>query len=296
MGHLKKILYSPIKPESHDDICSFLQKISQGDLKASTIHYLLKHVLTHAEDGLDIKDHEQQRIGVVLLIDQCEGEGNRAELMPYLSTTDLEQMDFIWSWAIKKLQNSSRSRLDIALNPGVYLPIEWMHKNQLKLDYTLFKMKRPAGEYPIPAHSFPSSWRWTPYDQRYLSSYYECLSLAFQNVPGTMISEPRAIHERNRQSLTPVELVMEDEKVIAFIKVDIEKENGELSILGRHPDYVGQGLGEHLVFHGLNILDTFKVKFYELEVAAKNRQAIGLYTSFGFEVIDERPVYSYQLS
>jgi len=153
-------------------------------------------------------------------------------------------------------------------------------------------MKRAAGPYPQPKTNLPQGMKWVRYEEKYLPSYFETLSLAFQNLPGAFVSELAAIHERNQNCKHPVELLLFKNEVIAFVRVEVSEKGGEISALGRHPYYRSMGLGEHILYRGLQILDSENVPAYTLEVAAKNIKAIGLYEQFGLEIHKSFQVYS----
>ena len=79
-----------------------------------------------------------------------------------------------------------------------------------------------------------------------------------------------------------------------FTRVEIRPSGeGELVILGRHPDYRARGLGEHLLDEGLRMLADRGVTRFQLEVAATNEKALGLYRRAGFDV--KRSMTTYRM-
>ena len=86
--------------------------------------------------------------------------------------------------------------------------------------------------------------------------------------------------------------VSEEDDVAGFLRVSRRPDgDGVLESLGRHPDFRGLGLGEHLVARGLNWLAELGAGDSWLEVAADNHAGLALYRSFGFRVSGEMNVY-----
>ncbi|MBE9166271.1 ribosomal protein S18-alanine N-acetyltransferase [Pleurocapsales cyanobacterium LEGE 06147] len=72
-------------------------------------------------------------------------------------------------------------------------------------------------------------------------------------------------------------------------------EEAHITLLGIHPDYRGQGLGQLLLYTLLVKAVECQLKRATLEVRASNQAALGLYQKFGFQVAGRRKGY-YQLT
>jgi ribosomal-protein-alanine N-acetyltransferase len=72
-------------------------------------------------------------------------------------------------------------------------------------------------------------------------------------------------------------------------------EEAHITLLGIHPDYRGQSLGQLLLYTLLDKAVERKLERATLEVRASNQAALGLYQKFGFQVAGRRKGY-YQLT
>ncbi len=68
-------------------------------------------------------------------------------------------------------------------------------------------------------------------------------------------------------------------------------EEAHITLLGIHPDYRGQGLGQLLLYTLLDKAAELKLERATLEVRASNQAALGLYQKFGFQVAGRRKKY-----
>jgi ribosomal-protein-alanine N-acetyltransferase len=68
-------------------------------------------------------------------------------------------------------------------------------------------------------------------------------------------------------------------------------EEAHITLLGIHPDYRGQGLGQLLLYILLERAVVRKLERATLEVKASNQAALGLYEKFGFQVAGRRKAY-----
>lgn len=68
-------------------------------------------------------------------------------------------------------------------------------------------------------------------------------------------------------------------------------DEAHVTLLGIHPDYQGQGLGQTLLLGLLEAAHHRKMGRATLEVRASNQTAQSLYAKFGFELVGQRPNY-----
>jgi ribosomal-protein-alanine N-acetyltransferase len=68
-------------------------------------------------------------------------------------------------------------------------------------------------------------------------------------------------------------------------------EEAHITLLGIHPDYRGQGLGQLLLYTLLDKAVEHRLERATLEVRASNQAALSLYQKFGFQVAGRRKKY-----
>lgn len=78
----------------------------------------------------------------------------------------------------------------------------------------------------------------------------------------------------------------------AFILLSMAGGEAEIVSLCVEPSQRGRGFGKKILSHAVERLRAGKTSHVFLEVSEKNRAAIGLYTSFGFEMNGVRPDYA----
>ena len=71
-------------------------------------------------------------------------------------------------------------------------------------------------------------------------------------------------------------------------------EEAHITLLGIHPDYRWQGLGQLLLYVLLKDACQRKLKWATLEVKVNNSPAISLYKKFGFKIVGKRKGYYQQ--
>ncbi len=94
------------------------------------------------------------------------------------------------------------------------------------------------------------------------------------------ISEPNAVNS--------------DNKIIGIGCLWSIVEEAHITLLGIHPDYRGQGLGQLLLYVLFKDALKRKLKWATLEVKANNHPAISLYKKFGFKIVGKRRGYYQQ--
>ena len=68
-------------------------------------------------------------------------------------------------------------------------------------------------------------------------------------------------------------------------------EEAHITVLGIHPDYQGQGLGQLLLTNLLNLARVRDLERATLEVRQSNQVALSLYQKFGFKAAGKRKKY-----
>ncbi len=83
----------------------------------------------------------------------------------------------------------------------------------------------------------------------------------------------------------------DDFKIIGIACLWAIAEEAHITLLGVHPDYRRQGLGQMLLYTLLQNAIEKKLKWATLEVEASNNCAIALYEKFGFKTVGKRKGY-----
>jgi len=83
----------------------------------------------------------------------------------------------------------------------------------------------------------------------------------------------------------------DDFKIIGIACLWAIAEEAHITLLGVHPDYRRQGLGQMLLYTLLQNAIEKKLKWATLEVEASNNCAIALYEKFGFKIVGKRKGY-----
>jgi [ribosomal protein S18]-alanine N-acetyltransferase len=83
----------------------------------------------------------------------------------------------------------------------------------------------------------------------------------------------------------------DDFKIIGIACLWAIVEEAHITLLGVHPDYRRQGLGQMLLYTLLRDAVERELKWATLEVEASNSLAIALYEKFGFKTVGKRKGY-----
>ena len=86
-------------------------------------------------------------------------------------------------------------------------------------------------------------------------------------------------------------LVTFNPKIIGMCCLWSIVEEAHITLLGIHPDYRGEGLGQLLLYVLFKDALKRKLKWATLEVKTNNHPAISLYKKFGFKIVGKRKGY-----
>jgi ribosomal protein S18 acetylase RimI-like enzyme len=290
-------LQTPATPETFQALESFIERATLGRVRAKVVRTVLTQIISGSNAVCDVFSGGR-RVGCAVVIDTCENPTNSAELWLISEIFDSQLLDFMLNWAIQYLKDSLRDAIDVPVWVEEHLPTTWLRQNGFEYAHSLYEMERiDNGQVlPSPRTVLPKTYQWASYRDEFLNSYYETQKLAFAELPGAFISPLSVFEARARSAEPPAQLLVENQKVIAYLRVDlISKKIGEIPTLGRHPNYRGQGLGEHLLARAIELLRAKGVEIQQLEVSATNKEAIDLYTRFGFFQKREERIYRRKL-
>jgi ribosomal protein S18 acetylase RimI-like enzyme len=161
--------------------------------------------------------------------------------------------------------------------------------------YDFLTMRRPAAAALPTPRALPAGWRWEVLDDARVAEAHAALTDAFRDSASFLLS-PIPIFRRSVASGASLwRVVLDRDEIAGLVQVAPHPNTHELRTVGRRPAYRGRGLGEHLVFEGLRLLDQHGAQDVELSVEAGNDRALALYRRFGFEVATASPVFALDL-
>jgi len=82
-----------------------------------------------------------------------------------------------------------------------------------------------------------------------------------------------------------------DKTVVGYIVFWIVRDEAQINNIAVHPDYRGRGFGKGILSVTLNEMRASGIRTVTLEVRESNLTALGLYKSFGFQVVSRRRDY-----
>lgn len=281
----------PLLPESFEAICSFNAEVTHNTLDINRQKDVLTKIVTGPDKVCDLS-FKGKRVGVGVIIDGCLNTHNSAELSILVRDNNVSAMDKILEWALPIIQKGERTTIDLPEWNGLNFPSDWISRQGFNIGYYMCEMEYQPKSEPLDLAPLPNQWKWEEYSKKYFSSYYETLRESFKEVPGSFILEEADCLERSETQSPKVELLLQGEEVVGFVRVQMKNQNeGELAILGRHPKYRGHNVGIHLVQRGLGTLNKLGATKIYLEVAAVNNQALALYERLGFVLTKKMVVY-----
>jgi ribosomal protein S18 acetylase RimI-like enzyme len=148
-----------------------------------------------------------------------------------------------------------------------------------------FSMRRPADAAPPdPPPPLPAGWRWDPLDAPRVEAAHAALMETFRHSAGTNLAPLPEFRQWVASRATLWRVLLDGESVAGLVQVAPHGIRGEVRTLGRLPRYRGQGLGQRLLAEAVRLLGESGAWELELEVEARNEQALVLYRRFGFAV------------
>lgn len=232
---------------------------------------------------------DDQRVGCAALMDLCENAANSAELSLFGELTARRFHQWV-AWAENLVQQTQKDTIELPEWPGNTFPDPWLKQAGFELEYLTHQMRRSP--HPVgPAPPLPPGLSWADYSPRYLESYHETVTHSLGALPGAFVPAVQNFGDLLDQAPYPPQLILEGDRVAAFIRCSNRDRGGELTALGRHPDYRGRGLGPCLVHRGIAQMEQAGRHETYLDVVGTNAGALKLYESFGFRPCREIRVF-----
>lgn len=269
-------------------IAAFLVEHSLGALSAAHIDDRLRSVIASPAHAVGLGAPLR---GAATLVDTCHNLDDAAELTLFANDTDAAATLLTWGEALAR--RGPRSALEIPRWPRFGPTPALLAAAGYAPAYTLFTMRRPGGAAPA-TRPLPAGFSWEDLSNATMDSYYQTVRLAFAEVPGAFIPDAALFAARAMAFPIRPRALLCGGQVAGYLRVERDGDAGHIASLGRHPDYRGAGLGEHLIEEALRLLAG--VGTLVLEVAARNERALALYRRYGFRESASLEVWMKRLS
>lgn len=244
-------------------------------------------------DAVDAEDH---RVAIAAVVDACSNAANSANLVllclhPESDPDALAALLLAEAEAITAAGPRGRLEVDaedLFAGRGAELEARGFHEA-----YRMHGMRRPL-DAPPPVPPLPEGLRWSPPTEATMRSQHEAVCAAMSPVPGASVPDFESFAARARAMPDQHGLILRGDAVAGFLRVHPPKVaggEGDVALIGRHPEHRGGGLGDILVAESLRRLHAAGAGSAALTVAAVNDAALTLYRRHGFAVTETIPVY-----
>jgi len=286
------------RPAERDVVVALIESATGGRLDADWARFVLSDVVAGPEAIFDLW-RDGRRVLVAVCIDNCETEGNAAELSVFAArraALTAEAFALAVDWALARCRSAGRSNLDLPLWPGSTVDVHALTAAGFERHHVMYDMtcETATGAARSTSEPLPTGFRWEPVSVALARPYYDTVSRAFAGLPGAFVPSFADFCRRVPDPEAPTWLLIgpaPDAPCAGYVRVRPRDDGvGEIASLGRHPRYRGYGLGRHLLSRGVVELSR-RCTSLSLEVAAMNASGLALYESFGFRLAHRTPVY-----
>jgi len=160
-----------------------------------------------------------------------------------------------------------------------------------RLAYTSYEMRTPARPAPDPPPMPGPGWSWAIAGVDRAAGHHAVVSRAMGPVPGAFRAPLSEFTDRLSEGL-PDELLLCGERIAGFVAIGGPGDGvGHIDLIGRDPDFRGCGLGPILLARAMARLSAAGARRFALDVTASNTAALALYRRYGFDPVEQIPVY-----
>ncbi|MFE0757338.1 GNAT family N-acetyltransferase [Inquilinus sp. NPDC058860] len=247
---------------------------------------------------IDMVDAEGRRVAVAAVVDATTNGRNAAILVPLCLLPGCDEdalAAFLLAEAEAVTAAGPRRRLEVGTEDVFAGRAAELQARGYREAYRMHVMRRPLDAPPPPVPPLPEGLRWSPPTEETMRSQHEAVCRAMTPVPGASIADFESFAARARAMPDQHGLILHGDAVAGFLRVHPPKiagGEGDVALIGRHPDHRGGGLGDILVAESLRRLHAAGAGIAVLEVAAVNDAALALYRRHGFTVTETIPVYA----
>ncbi|WP_395677917.1 GNAT family N-acetyltransferase [Inquilinus sp.] len=246
---------------------------------------------------IDAVDADGERVAVAAVVDACTNDANAAHLALLCLHPDSDSdalVALLLAEAEAITAAGPRRRLeidaeDLFAERGAELEARGFHEA-----YRMHLMRRPL-DAPPPVPPLPEGLVWSPPTEATMRSQHEAVCRAMGPVPGASVPDFESFAARARAMVEHHGLILRGDAVAGFLRVHPPQApggEGDIALIGRHPEHRGGKLGDILVAESLRRLHAAGAGSAALTVAAANDAALALYRRHGFSVSETIPVYA----
>ena len=286
----------PYMPGRLSEIVAFCAAHSATGHPPGLVTTLLGTLVTDPDAIIDLWTPEGRRfVGVVL--DQLQNTDEAAEfdLLGYQPVPDEDDLwPIITTLAEAFVAKGPRRIIGIGLSAHTAAMAPYLLGHGYHHAYASYGMATADGvTLPLPVEP-AAPWLWRPLDADQAPAYYDAVRATLGTVPGTQIPTYETFKPIALAATPLPRLLYEGERLAGYVKVLLtgpDSRTGYINSLGRLPAYRGQGLGDRLLSAAMHLLAALGALRFELDVAATNTMALGLYERHGFAVVAEEHHY-----
>ena len=284
-------------PFSRDDLDRVLAFCADHPANAypTALRRRLVAGLTTSERGV-IELHGPQHGAVVAVVVDAIKSGQGCAVLELLGVrsgpTLPRLLERVITEAESFLRAGPRRGLEVPVRTRWSLWEPTLVRHGYALAFTSYEMATPRLD-PGPPLSLPGpSWRWADTTEEWIAAYHNALVTTMGPVPGSYICSLAALREMLDAGAARPKLLLCGARVAGFSRVSLDDEGvGRVDLIGRHPDFQGQGLGPLLLNRAMTGLARQGARRFALNVVSSNEKALALYYRHGFELIERVPVY-----
>jgi GNAT superfamily N-acetyltransferase len=289
----------PFDTQDIERVLSFCADHPASDLP-TTLRRRFLTTLTSSTEGVVELTANDGAVVIAVVIDEIESDADCA-VMELLAVREGPSLPALLATALDAaepfVRGGARSGIEAPVQPGQTAWGALLQSRSYHHAFTSYDMETAARE-PPPTPPLPGpEWRWERAHVGHAIPYYASLQAAMAGIPGFYPSSFEKFRERLGQPGGLDTVLLCGARVAGFACGVIKHADlGYISLIGRHPRFRGQGLGEILLAYTMGALAELGAVRYGLDVTASNAGAIDLYQRHGFEVEQSVPVYRALLS
>ncbi|MGO4722710.1 MULTISPECIES: GNAT family N-acetyltransferase [unclassified Inquilinus] len=247
---------------------------------------------------LDLADVAGRRVAVAVLVDTCSNVADAANfaLLGIDPGCDRQALaDRLLQEAEAAMPGSRRRHLEIEATD---LFLDWEARlvaRGYREAYRMYLMRRALDGPPPPVPPLPDGLSWGRPTEATMRSQHDAVRRAMAPVPGSSIPDFDSFAARAMALADKHGLILQGGRVAGFLRVYPPESlggEGDVSLIGRDPEFRGGRLGDILVAESLRRLHAAGAGSAVLDVAAANDAALALYRRHGFAVSETIPVFA----
>jgi ribosomal protein S18 acetylase RimI-like enzyme len=272
-----------------------------GPYDALLVKTLLVEMTSDAAGVIVVSDAEGIAL-VASVVDRMHNGADAASLETLgvrVPVPDVTFAQLVVEPAVAFARSGARRALHVALHPerrAAPDPERVLRDAGFAPAYDGFEMRRPASLPLPPSDPLPPGWTWAALDAARVDDAYAALAEMFRDAPATHLRPLEDFRAAVTSGVARWRALLDGDRVAGLVRAIAHGNgHGEIRVLGRRPDYRGQGLGPRLLAEGLRLIAASGARAIDLSVEAANERALDLYRRFGFTVLTRTPVFGLAL-